>query len=172
MTPRQSTRSIDWGIADRLKNDRGFRQRFIKAWAQADIATQVRALRKKRRLNQTLLAKLVGTRQSAISRAEQADYDGWTFKTLVNLADGLDARLRVSFEPIEEVISLHEEGERASTVDDIRVSRASAGAASVTQSRLLPEHTTDSSMPPVDLFEGAAFVRPYEAHNGFASWGF
>ena len=91
MTPTQSTRSIDWGIADRLKNDRGFRKRFVKAWAQANIATQVRALRKKRRLNQKRLAKLVGTGQSAISRAEQADYDGWTFKTLVNLADGLDA---------------------------------------------------------------------------------
>lgn len=68
---------------------------------------QLRSMRQRRKLNQKQLAERSGTGQSAISRAEQAEYDGWTFKTLVTLAEALDARLRITFEPIEDVIAMH-----------------------------------------------------------------
>ena len=168
MTSTQSTRSIDCGIAGRLKNDRGFRQRFIKAWAQAEIATQVRALRKKRRLNQKRLAELVGTGQSAISRAEQADYDGWTFKTLVNLADGLDARLRVSFEPIEEVVSLHEEGERVNLASDNFVSQAS-GRPVFTTKTPINANMLESSAGVNHVLDNSGARAP-ESHTDVAGW--
>lgn len=106
--PWNQTEPINLGLADRLRNDLTFRSKFIRRWAQNEIATQVRAMRQRRRMNQKQLASKSGTGQSAISRSEQADYDGWTFKTLVRLAEALDARLRISFEPIEDVIGLYE----------------------------------------------------------------
>lgn len=61
----------------------------------------LRKLRKKRQID---LASEAGMRQSAISRIEQADYGNWTLNTLFRVADVLDARLRIVFDPIEEVI--------------------------------------------------------------------
>ena len=50
-------------------------------------------------------------KQSAISRIEQAEYSGWSFNTLLRVADALGARLRVTFEPAESVIERYEENE-------------------------------------------------------------
>jgi transcriptional regulator with XRE-family HTH domain len=66
-------------------------------------------MRARRKFTQRELASLSGTDQSAISRVEQATYDGWTFKTLVSVADALNARLRVTLEPMEDVASASEE---------------------------------------------------------------
>lgn len=98
---------IDLGLAERLRADPGFRRRFVRRWAQSEVAMQLRSMRQRRKLNQKQLAEKSGTGQSAISRAEQAEYDGWTFKTLVTLAEALDARLRITFEPIEDVIAMY-----------------------------------------------------------------
>jgi transcriptional regulator with XRE-family HTH domain len=95
--------SIDAELADRLDNDDRFRRRYIRFFAQTEVAAEIRALRKKRRLRQAEVAKLTKTRQSAISRIEKAGYDGWTFKTLIAIAEELGARLRITFEPIEDV---------------------------------------------------------------------
>jgi len=54
---------------------------------------------------QSEVAQLAETGQSAISRIEKANYDGWTFKTLICIAEVLRARLRITFEPIEDVVS-------------------------------------------------------------------
>lgn len=96
--------SIDAEIADRLERDEAFRNDYIRFWAQTEVASQIRQLRKARRKRQTEVARLAGTGQSAISRIEKADYDGWTYKTLIGIAEVLHARLRVKFEPIEDVI--------------------------------------------------------------------
>jgi transcriptional regulator with XRE-family HTH domain len=57
------------------------------------------------------LAKESGMLQSAISRIEQADYGNWSLKTLFRVADALDARLRIDFDPIETVIEQYREKE-------------------------------------------------------------
>lgn len=96
---------IDLGLADKLKNRR-FRERFLTTLARDEIAAQIRQLRLKRGFaTQAAFAKKSGMQQSAVSRIEQADYSGWTFKTLLKVAFGLEARLRVSFEPIEDVVA-------------------------------------------------------------------
>ena len=96
--------AIDAELADRLEQDERFRRRYIRFFAQAEVAAEIRALRKRRRLRQADVARLTGTGQSAISRIEKADYDGWTFRTLIAIAEELRARLRITFEPIEDVV--------------------------------------------------------------------
>src|SRR5262249_55322962 len=99
--------SIDAELAIKLESDAAFRRRYIQRWAQAEVAAEIKALRKARKLNQTQVATLAATGQSAISRIEKADYDGWTFKTLLGIAQALKARLRITFEPIESVIAMY-----------------------------------------------------------------
>src|SRR5262245_14326343 len=84
--------------------DKQYRVRFFAAQERDQIAMQLRALREVRKLNQTQFAKLADMQQSAVSRIEQSDYSGWTFKTLLKAAEALDARLTISFEPAEQVI--------------------------------------------------------------------
>ncbi len=50
-------------------------------------------------------------KQSAISRIEQADYGNWSLNTLFRVADALDARLCISFDPIEEVVAQYKDEE-------------------------------------------------------------
>ena len=95
--------SIDLKLPERLR-DPNFRKKFFLAEASARIAAQLIALRKRRGLNQTELANRVGTGQPAISRVERADYNNWSFNTLRNIAEELDARIRVIIEPAEDIL--------------------------------------------------------------------
>jgi transcriptional regulator with XRE-family HTH domain len=99
--------SIDLDLSKKLKG-REYRQKYFLAEASARIAEQLIALRRRRQLNQTQVAELVGTHQPAISRAEKADYHSWSFNTLRGIADALDARLRVNIEPSEDVLHEYE----------------------------------------------------------------
>lgn len=112
---RTESTEIEKEIARRLATDDEFRNRFIRRWAQDEIASEIRSLREFRGLKQKQLAALSGTGQSAISRSEQAGYSGWTFKTLIALAQALRARLVVSFEPIEQVAARYAASEDVST---------------------------------------------------------
>lgn len=94
---------IELDLPRRLR-DREFRKRYFLAESSALIAEQLVALRKRRDLNQKQVAEKAGTRQSAISRAEQADYQNWSFNTLRSIADVLDARIRVLIQAVEDVI--------------------------------------------------------------------
>jgi transcriptional regulator with XRE-family HTH domain len=105
-------KSIDAELAARLQNDDAFRRRYIRFWAQTEVAAEILSLRRARGLRQVEVARLARTGQSAISRIEKADYDGWTFKTLIGIAEVLRARLRITFEPIEDVVG----GYRTSTI--------------------------------------------------------
>lgn len=100
----QQLSSIDLGLAERLSNDERFRDRYLRAWAANEVASELRAMRKRRAMTQAALARKTATGQSAISRIEKQDYDGWTFKTLLTIALALRARLRIQLEPIEDVI--------------------------------------------------------------------
>ena len=63
----------------------------------AEVARQVYEARTKAGLNQSQLAKLVGTTQSAISRLEDADYGGHSLNMLRRIADALGQKLSVIF---------------------------------------------------------------------------
>src|SRR5258708_14773654 len=103
MTSMLNPLSIDAELADRLEKDDKFRRRYIRMWAQSEVAAEIRRLRKARCLRQGEVARVTGRGQSAIARIEKADYDGWTFKTLIAIAEELKARLRITFEKIEDV---------------------------------------------------------------------
>jgi transcriptional regulator with XRE-family HTH domain len=98
---------IDLNLAQKLRN-REYRQKFFLAESSAHIAEQLIALRKRRGLDQTQLAEMIGTQQPAISRVEKADYQNWSINTLRKIADAEDARVRVLIEPAEDVLTEYE----------------------------------------------------------------
>lgn len=99
--------SIDLNIAEKMR-DKEYRSRFFLLEASAAIARQLVGLRKLRGMNQRELADRAGMQQSAVSRAERADYHNWSFNTLRRLAEAVDARLRIVIEPWEDVASEYE----------------------------------------------------------------
>lgn len=102
---------VKLNIAKKLKEDKNFRERFFRGQTQDEIAMGIRSLREKRKIRQIELAKKCGMKQSAISRIEQSDYSGWSFSTLLRVADALEARLQVTFELAEIVIDRYEQNE-------------------------------------------------------------
>jgi len=106
-----SVTSIDLNISEELK-DPDFAKLFFHQMARDEIAIGIRKLREKRELSQTQLAALAGMKQSAISRLEQAEYSGWSFSTLIRIADALEGRLRFVIEPIEDIIQEYEREEQ------------------------------------------------------------
>jgi transcriptional regulator with XRE-family HTH domain len=62
------------------------------------IATQIKVLREQQKLSQKDLAEKLGTKQTAISRLESANYSRWSVRVLKRLAKAFDLRLRISFE--------------------------------------------------------------------------
>jgi transcriptional regulator with XRE-family HTH domain len=99
-----SLSSIDLEIARSLEQDREFRERYLRRWAANEVSAELRGMRHLRKLKQAALAQKAKTGQSAISRIEKQNYDGWTFKTLLTIAIALDARLTIKLEPVEDVI--------------------------------------------------------------------
>lgn len=67
---------------------------FLNTW----IATQIVTLREQRKLNQTELAQLIGTKQPGISRLENVNHSNWRVDTLKRIARALGVRLCISFE--------------------------------------------------------------------------
>jgi transcriptional regulator with XRE-family HTH domain len=114
-------------FAHRLKN-KVFRRKFFKSSAQDTVAARIRELRKQRGMKQADLAKAARMKQSAVSRIEQAEYSRWGFNTLTRIADALDARVRIVFEPAEEVIEEYgrQERQRALLADRFERSRKQA----------------------------------------------
>ena len=110
-----SLKFIKLRISEKLR-DPMYRAEFFANLAQDEIAEQILALRKKRKLRQVDVADSTGMKQSAISRLEQADYSKWNFATLLRLANALDARVRVTFQPSEDVIAHYEEVEAATAL--------------------------------------------------------
>jgi transcriptional regulator with XRE-family HTH domain len=123
--------SINLDLQTKLK-DREYRRKFFLAESSARIASQIVALRKRRGLNQTQLAELAHTQQPAISRAERADYQNWSFNTLRSIADAMDARIRVIIEAAEDVIGEYRD-EPAAPKTDNALRAFVEGSASQTQ---------------------------------------
>jgi transcriptional regulator with XRE-family HTH domain len=110
--------SIDLNIAESLETDPAFRERYLRRWAANEVSTELRAMRLKRELKQTALASRAKTGQSAISRIEKQNYDGWTFKTLLTIAMALNARLSIKLEPIEDIIQRFKPNESSAIVEE------------------------------------------------------
>jgi ribosome-binding protein aMBF1 (putative translation factor) len=82
-----------------LEQDPSLQEEFVRAEQAWDIAFQIRDLREQAGLTQKQLAELVGTKQSNIARIEDADYTGYTLKTLEKVTKALRARLEVRVVP-------------------------------------------------------------------------
>lgn len=82
-----------------LKQDPSFAEELDKADQAWDIAFQIHDLREQAGLTQKQLAELVGTKQSNIARIEDADYTGYTLKTLEKVTKALKARLEIKIVP-------------------------------------------------------------------------
>lgn len=98
-------------LAKKFRESREYRNEFFRKRAKGEIAMQIRKLRELRKLRQIDLANQATMKQSAVSRIEQAEYSGWTFRTLMKVAEALDARLKITFQPMEEVIAEYERRE-------------------------------------------------------------
>ncbi|MEJ2187371.1 MAG: helix-turn-helix transcriptional regulator [Gemmatimonadota bacterium] len=83
-------------LLDRLVGDDQSTRRLIEAErVNAQVASEIHALRMARGLTQQQLAERVGTTQSVIARLEDADYEGHSLRMLRRIADALDARVVV-----------------------------------------------------------------------------
>ena len=63
------------------------------------LGRKIRAMREGRGLSQAQLARALKTRAPAISRIENADYDGHSLRILRKIADYFGQNLVVTFEP-------------------------------------------------------------------------
>jgi predicted XRE-type DNA-binding protein len=82
-----------------VKNSRKRKESLQRERENIGIAEQVYNLRKQAGLSQKELADLVGTTQSAISRLEDADYDGHSLTMLRKVAAALNQHVQVRFTP-------------------------------------------------------------------------
>lgn len=67
----------------------------------AEVAQMLYDRRTAAGLTQKQLADLIGTRQSVISRLEDADYDGHSLRMLQRIAEALDQRVHVDMTPAD-----------------------------------------------------------------------
>jgi predicted transcriptional regulator len=83
-------------IIDRmLGNDKELRDLIAAETINAQVARMIYDTRKKARLSQKQLAKLVGTTQSVIARLEDADYEGHSLSMLNRIAAALNKKVDI-----------------------------------------------------------------------------
>jgi transcriptional regulator with XRE-family HTH domain len=76
-----------------------YRQAYMEAAIEQGVAWQIKINRERRQLSQKALAQRIGTRQSAISRAEDPEYGRHRLETLAKIANAFDCALQVRFIP-------------------------------------------------------------------------
>ena len=76
-------------------------RRIQKEYEKAEIAQRIYELRTLHSLTQKQLAELVGTKQSVISRLEDADYNRHSLKMLYRIARALHCRVKVDLVPFD-----------------------------------------------------------------------
>lgn len=102
--------TVELNIAEKLK-DEEYRRGFFEAGARFGVQDRIRDLIKIRKSSQLELAENCGMKPSAMSRVLSDGYASWNFKTLLRIADALDAELRISFVLAEDVIAEYEQAE-------------------------------------------------------------
>jgi len=80
-----------------ISNDRQLQELADRATVNALVAQIIYAARVEAGLAQGRLAKLIRTRQSVISRLEDADYEGHSLSMLRRIAEALGKRLEIRF---------------------------------------------------------------------------
>jgi ribosome-binding protein aMBF1 (putative translation factor) len=75
----------------------GFRKHFSKARLAVEVAHQMVQLRERLGISQAELARRMKTKQQTISRLESGDYEGFTLKTLIKIAEATKTRLEIRF---------------------------------------------------------------------------
>ena len=97
MTKHQKTTSAS-KILDRITGKSPEVRRAIEEHKlNSRIAEMILEAREQANLTQAELAELVGSTQSAISRLEDADYEGHSLTMLQRVASALDQRVEVRF---------------------------------------------------------------------------
>lgn len=91
------TRDFAKIIRSKLKQDRDLGTAVESESFNADVAMQVYQLRTEAGVTQQQLADRINTKQSVISRIEDADYDGHSLALLKRIAEALGKKLRVEF---------------------------------------------------------------------------
>ena len=84
--------------------DEDARYGYAEAFSNSFVAAQIKTLREDRDLSQQELGDKIGTKQSGISRLENANYSSWKVATLRKLARAFGLRLRISFEEFGSLI--------------------------------------------------------------------
>jgi transcriptional regulator with XRE-family HTH domain len=79
-------------------SDEDVRYGYVEGALNAFVAAQIKELREEREMSQQVLAEAIGTKQSGISRLENANYASWKIETLRKLARAFGVRLRIGFE--------------------------------------------------------------------------
>ena len=83
--------------ADRLLEDKAFREEFEQEYKNLVISEKIARLRHQAHLTQEQLARRVHTTKSAISRYESNRYEGYSVSLLQKIASACGADLRISF---------------------------------------------------------------------------
>lgn len=96
-------------ISEELK-DRGYRKRFFRRQGQGLAAMYIRGLLKKRNMTQYDLSKKSKLKEWVIYSVCMGTYG---FKPLFRIAEALDARLRIIFDPSEDIIQENKDREES-----------------------------------------------------------
>lgn len=96
-------------ISFRKWADPEYRHAYAKSAVEHSIAWQIRINREHRELSQAKLAKHIGTKQSAVSRAEDACYGKYNVNTLAKIANAFDCALEVRFIPYSKLAKRNED---------------------------------------------------------------
>ena len=118
-------KSIDLNLFEKLQ-DKEFRDAFFEQEFLDNNALDIRALRKFRKMRQADIATATGMQQSAVSRLEQAEYSNWNCKTLLRLAQALDAKLTITWQPAELAVKYYKTIESDTEISGVLKAREQA----------------------------------------------
>ena len=99
-----TTNAVDI-LKKRLGDSPERRQQIDQEKERISAACLIHEARTRAGLTQKELAEKVGTKQSVISRMENADYEGHTLSMLMKVAEALDMRLHLSLEPKQQPLN-------------------------------------------------------------------
>lgn len=91
--------SREWLQKRRKWSNEEYRHNYMESAIEQGVAWQIKINREKRCLSQTDLARRIGSKQSAISRAEDTTYGRHRLETLVKIANAFDCALQIKFIP-------------------------------------------------------------------------
>jgi transcriptional regulator with XRE-family HTH domain len=138
--------------------------RFFDERTRDELAIQLRELRQLRGLSQVKFAAESGMKQSAVSRIEQSDYSGWTYKTLLRAAMTLKARLKIELIPAERVIADYEHREAAQAAQQffLQINAASS---------IFSDSGVDDFRQGPEAVDGSQLEKVATADNGYVDDG-